>query len=64
MNPTQVKCPHCLASIGQPCTIPGSQDKLALSPAHPSRLELVGLRPAYGVVDRYRDMFNPRDAHE
>jgi len=61
VKPMQVKCPHCLASIGQPCIIPGTQQKLSLSGAHPSRLELAGLRPEYGAVERYRDMFKPRD---
>ena len=58
MNPTQVPCPHCLASEGNPCIVPGTQQTLRLSPAHPSRLEKVGQQPAYSAVDRYRHIFS------
>lgn len=64
MNAMQVKCPHCLAGIGQPCLVPGTRQKLTLSPAHPSRLELAGLTPAYTAVEHYRDRHRPTDTPE
>lgn len=61
MNPTQVPCPHCHAASGQPCYIPGTDLRLSLSPAHPSRLEKAGLEPVYSAVDTYRAMHRPQD---
>jgi hypothetical protein len=52
-----VICPHCHAGVGFPCTIPGTMTPLKLSAAHPSRMELVGKRPDYSVVGKYREMF-------
>lgn len=49
-----VVCPHCKAATGQAChsgTVP-----LALSQAHPSRLEAAGLPPDYSAVVRYRSL--------
>jgi hypothetical protein len=49
-----VVCPHCKAPTGQVChsgTVP-----LALSQAHPSRLEAAGLPPDYSAVMRYRSL--------
>ena len=62
MNYTQVPCPHCHAGVGNACQVPGTAQRLTLSPAHPSRLEKVGLQPAYGAVDRYRDLYRPGPA--
>ena len=58
MKPNEVACPHCKVSAGQACLIPGTQQMLSLSAAHPSRMEVVGLRPEYGAVNRYRAMFD------
>lgn len=39
-NPLRVACPHCKASVGTPCSIPGTQQVLVKSRAHPKRVEL------------------------
>ncbi len=36
-----VPCPHCKAAAGDPCTVDGRD--LKKSPAHPSRMDAVGL---------------------
>lgn len=61
MSALRVECPHCRATVGQPCIVPGTQQRLSLSPAHPSRLERAGLTPAYSAVEQYRDRHRPTD---
>lgn len=60
MNPMTVPCPHCHASPWQRCTAPGV-GQLKFSPAHPSRMEAVGLDPAYDAVAQYRRLHTEPD---
>jgi len=55
MSVMRVKCPHCKASPGQPCVIPGSQQQLRFSMGHPSRVEAAGYSDMSNeVVATYR----------